>query len=198
MPSPCIGCDLEHADKRNPKCLKCNKRWEYVEGLGGMTHGMPDNMSHLTDRSNDPKQDIGGGMEKTKICRRKSCKHNGEPQPLENFTRNKSTKDGLAQECKDCKREYARNYKKRKAAEGVKVARSKRKATKPKPAPKKPPRPAPAIDIPTEITIDFTDHPETLQSLASIAKEQFRNPSQQALYMLHNMINGDGGHADHL
>ena len=41
----------------------------------------------------------------TKICSNPNCKHNGQPQPLNNFHKNKSKKDGYNSHCKTCMRE---------------------------------------------------------------------------------------------
>lgn len=42
-----------------------------------------------------------------KNCSNKKCKHNN-PQPIENFNKNRNMKDGLANWCKSCKSEYQR------------------------------------------------------------------------------------------
>lgn len=41
-------------------------------------------------------------MCETKICKNPNCKHNGEPQPLNNFHKRNSEKDGLNRYCKEC------------------------------------------------------------------------------------------------
>jgi hypothetical protein len=33
LKSPCIGCDLEHADKNNPECMGCDKRWQRIDDI---------------------------------------------------------------------------------------------------------------------------------------------------------------------
>ena len=51
---------------------------------------------------------------KTKICSNPDCVHGGEPQPISNFHKKSSSKDGLREQCKDCvlakTREYDRNH----------------------------------------------------------------------------------------
>ena len=41
-----------------------------------------------------------------KICSKKNCVHNGQPQPIKNFHRNSQTPDGYKYDCKDCVRLY--------------------------------------------------------------------------------------------
>ncbi len=46
-----------------------------------------------------------------KICSNPNCSHNGQPQPVSNFFKNKRCKDGLHYYCKDCKKEVdQKNY----------------------------------------------------------------------------------------
>lgn len=48
----------------------------------------------------------------TKICSSKNCIHNGEPQPLTNFSKCAKSKDGLKHICKDCAKVYYHKYQK--------------------------------------------------------------------------------------
>ena len=48
--------------------------------------------------------------EETKICSNKKCTHNGKPQPISNFSKNKNCKDGLNQWCKTCVNAYRKKY----------------------------------------------------------------------------------------
>ena len=51
-------------------------------------------------------------MNDMKICSNPDCEHNGEPQPVSNFSRCKSRKDGFHHTCKDCvKKHYQMNKK---------------------------------------------------------------------------------------
>ncbi len=46
----------------------------------------------------------------TKICKNPNCIHNGEPQPLTNFYKQKAGKDGYTSRCKDCYRADGKKY----------------------------------------------------------------------------------------
>src|SRR5208282_5752056 len=48
-----------------------------------------------------------------KICCAKICSHNGEPQPIANFSKSIRRIDGLHHTCKDCVNEAARQRKQR-------------------------------------------------------------------------------------
>lgn len=41
-----------------------------------------------------------------KVCSKKDCEHNGKLQPLSNFYKHTSTKDGHQSMCKDCNHKY--------------------------------------------------------------------------------------------
>ena len=50
----------------------------------------------------------------TKVCSKSTCPHNGNPQPLENFHKEKRGKNGLRGECKDCRNAHTRGSSARK------------------------------------------------------------------------------------
>lgn len=41
-----------------------------------------------------------------KVCTKKDCDHNGEVQPVSNFSKQDSTLDGKSDWCKDCRKKY--------------------------------------------------------------------------------------------
>jgi len=52
---------------------------------------------------------------KKKVCPNKECPHQGEEQPIENFTRQLSARDGRAWKCKDCQKIDTRKRKEKKS-----------------------------------------------------------------------------------
>ena len=44
----------------------------------------------------------------TKICSKPVCSNNGEPQPLNNFNKEKRSKDGLRSSCRECDKKYSK------------------------------------------------------------------------------------------
>ena len=46
-----------------------------------------------------------------KVCSNPNCIHQGNPQPIINFDKNKDKKDGLHSNCKDCRKAYRKNNK---------------------------------------------------------------------------------------
>ena len=99
---------------------------------------------------------------KTKICTIKECKHEGRPQPIENFGTNRAQKDGLQTCCKDCKRRYDRN-----------AARAKSKARK-----------RSRIKKTDWMAALFEGQPELREKLDHLAADQMRTPRRQLLYMV--------------
>jgi len=48
-----------------------------------------------------------------KICSNRNCQHNGKEQFITNFVKNPSNKSGYRSTCKDCHKEYLKEYKTR-------------------------------------------------------------------------------------
>lgn len=48
--SPCLDCDLADQDKRNPTCDNCQKRLEYVDGIGDARASMPIEKTDLAEK----------------------------------------------------------------------------------------------------------------------------------------------------
>jgi hypothetical protein len=52
-----------------------------------------------------------------KRCTKKDCEHNGESQPITNFSKQDSTLDGRSDWCKDCRKKYQANRKRLREAD---------------------------------------------------------------------------------
>lgn len=63
----------------------------------------------MVDKIKDLWHNKNGDVMKTKFCKNPNCK-NINPQPIENFHRDKNTKDGYKTRCKTCLLEKAKKY----------------------------------------------------------------------------------------
>lgn len=192
--SPCRGCELEHADKRNPTCRDCDKRVEFCVALGGMTHSVPERDAGVRDAGvRDVKthtqvrpmeeetmtevQAEYAGL--TKICSRPSCEHGGTPQALDNFHRATKGKYGRQSECKDCRRILAQKAFKNKRQGVKKEVKREEKISSVNTA---------NVIIPKDgqhlLTLDFSGFPTILEKIKTTAGEELRTVEMQALYIL--------------
>ena len=85
MKSPCIGCELEAADKNNPTCRECDRRVEYVALIAGdggsimgetKETGAGDQISEVEGRRKVEKECIIEGCSKKAVARKLCSTHN--------------------------------------------------------------------------------------------------------------------------
>jgi len=163
MKNPCLECEHLGDNKNDPVCTQCDRRIEYVQGLGGINDMQP--LLGLNGGGSSPSvgADYDAGKEgieemgDTKVCSKADCEHKGEPQSLDDFDKNKTMSDGRASYCKDCRRRSQRDKKN---------SDKRRKYTKkidPPEIEQGPPIPA---SIPYIITIDLSESPELYHKLA--------------------------------
>lgn len=108
----------------------------------------------------------------TKVCKAEGCEFKGEPQPIGNFMIHHFSKKPI-DICQTCmiKRRNAGRRRKKKAKDGNGG---------------KPALPARSVRSVSGrvLEIDFTDHPEVLDAIIEIAREELRPPEKQVLYWL--------------
>lgn len=105
---------------------------------------------------------------------KKTCSKCGQEKPLEEFHINKTGRMGRMPVCKTCKCEYMTQL--RAARLGKKISGQ---------APVAPPvirKPASST-----LTLNFEGYENVLEWLSRSAAENFRNPDQQALFVLHQI-----------
>jgi len=126
---------------------------------------------------------------KTKVCRRKACRHGGNPQPIENFNKNKARPDGLQDYCKECVRDYHQNRKNEAIPDPAGAAAHAERQAAPAPATAGAADPLAAL---------FADQPGLLDKLNRLAAGQYRTPVQQLFYLVdcgYRAANKEGDHA---
>ena len=164
MKNPCRDCEHLPESKNGPVCMQCDKRIEYVRSLGDVNDMQPLLGINGGGKTVSVGADYDAGKEylemgETKICSRPDCEHNGEPQPLSNFDKNKGYADGMTTICKDCRRRYQRKRDggKRKYTKKVDLAEIVQGPARPETA---------AAGGPYIITIDLSETPELYHQLA--------------------------------
>ena len=161
MKNPCRDCSRLSDNKNDPIRTQCEKRVEYVRSMGRVNDMQPLLGINGGGQTVSVGADYDAGkeyleMEETKICNRPDCEHNGNPQPLDGFDKNKEMADGRTNTCKDCRRRYQRDK-----AEG-----GKRKHEKKVDPAEVIQGPAIYKDCPYIITIDLSETPEIYHKLA--------------------------------
>jgi Zn finger protein HypA/HybF involved in hydrogenase expression len=102
----------------------------------------------------------------------KQCKACGKELPLEEFHRHPTKKYGRETICKQCRSKDAkrRNQQRKMTDMAIETASKHRKLK------------------PSEIIIDFSEHPAVLDALVTSAKIEIRNPEAQALYIIRKAL----------
>ena len=143
--------------------------------------------------------------ETEKKIEEKKCKGLcGRTLPLDSFRVCKLTKDGREGKCLECKNAEARSAyaKKKKNASELPVQKTRRQVVEPLP-PVTPAR-IPDYLIPKNrivelddavmnddfktISVNFSNYPDMFDAVKELAKNEFRSPNQQILYMLKKQI----------
>jgi len=123
-----------HGSNNGPACGSCTAKDDYVESLGSMNFGVPDELEEGSNGAFNHERKRSELME-TKVCVREDCQHEGAEQPLSNFRNQRGGKKSHA--CLDCINTALRkpHKKKRKPKQSVpkkdKWKKVSRKLTKP-------------------------------------------------------------------
>ena len=109
--SPCLTkndglpCHLKDEDKNNDECRNCMDRLKYVAGLDkSPSASMPLPVQKQKEEEVGIKVKNIKDIPKHKVCSRKDCPFQGEPQPINSFDNHSQTKDGKSPRCKTCRR----------------------------------------------------------------------------------------------
>ncbi len=134
------------------------------------------------------------------VCKDEDCKHAGKRQPIGNFeVHGRSGKPiGYCKECMSKRKSLGRKKHNKRLAEkkdrqsAVTDALATLTTKKPLEEFAKQQKASQTAEIvPATLTIDFTDHPETLERICEIAKEFMREPEAQVLYWLTKLVKLD-------
>ena len=163
----------------DPGCKDCEQGRKVMEEqaqveVGGRDEHRTSNVQHRTSNEEN---------KKTRTC--KKCGHVG---PLDDFTRNKTSKYGRTHECRKCnaKRSAINEQKRLKKRE----AEITTKIIKKRIGEKQPWALKPEDKI---LQIDFGDYPELYDTIIKIAQNKIRSPEGQCLYLLKETIGRDVG-----
>jgi len=130
---------------------------------------------HMAERKPDD------GPEPTKACT--DCGDRRGPLPLDKFPKHAKTKDGKGKICHDClsERARARHERKRRIGKGSAAPKGGERGGDPSPAKE-------IQGSPAQLSIDFKDYPDLLESIKAFASHELRTPENQILYWLRDMV----------
>lgn len=180
MISPCRGCKLEYVDKNNDTCMRCAKRIEYVEALEGMTNSVPVEMTDMAIHIN---------AEKAKQ-HDEFILANKDMSPIE-IARQLGRSTAAIYN-----RRHALGLTKQMRREKVRAAAEKMMAEDSRPH-------VPAVNAAELIRaadmmiVNVNGHEELYERLKRSAKENFREPWQQALFFIHQGLAAEDCAGDH-
>lgn len=193
--SPCRNCPtfLSGVGCDGDECRNCKKRQDYVDSLGPMCSSVPIALTDLTqprnrstqDESSQPitvfdqpkvKKEFMVEKPKTKVCPRNGCRHNGKPQPVDNFCLNRRAKDGRHYYCKSCQKDI------NKTSRENKQKKQRMATTAPQVQNRQPQAQVqPAADWMDQL---FDGRSDLLAEFKTLAESQLRTPQNQLLYMV--------------
>lgn len=199
--NPCRDCQEvgENEDKRNPTCMACIKRIEYVRQFGDMTCSVPE---HLTTYGSKNKIDPGEGKIMTEqtteaetvhhFPRFKKCKVCGDRFEVnsDNFQKHWKTADGFTDTCKKCHGEKIsmRMRGAKKPEEKAQGAAVQVKSGKDIIVENEDRLKSPIGDRKLMILLDFTGRDALREKLDQLSHQEMRSPENQALYIIHQFF----------
>lgn len=160
--SPCGACDNAAADKNNTRCKECTARVQYIHSMGPVFMPIgPEMVQRMEPIKPEISQNVTG-----RIC--VVCQ---TPKPLSDYyVSDKST-------CKACKleRDRIRHQRKRLEKKGAETIMAEREPEIGK---------AGQTLCADVLQVDFTGYPHLLELLKGAARQAFRTPEMQILWLI--------------
>lgn len=117
MKAPCLDCEFLGEDKNNDTCIRCEKRVEYVNYIGGQSsesHALQPEKKKPGRPKAEVKIEAQTALKPVAVKECMSCK---KSKPMSDFSINRAYSDGRQTWCKECMSNIRKNMRNRKEVE---------------------------------------------------------------------------------